>query len=256
MLGSGARPEYKLLLLTIIGTALVMASGCVFNNYLDRGIDGKMKRTQKRATVTGDITAVNVFVFGALLAFCGLAILYVYTNSKVVLLGLIALFIYVVAYGVAKRRSVHGTLVGTIPGALPPVAGYVAASASFDSGALILFLILVFWQMPHFYAIAIFRMDDYRKAGIPVMPLRRGIMATKIQMVLYILAFMCAVAALTALAYTGYIFLIVMLGLGLLWLLRSLRDGDENVWARGMFIFSLYLLPMLSTLLTLNPILP
>lgn len=242
-----------------MGTALVIASACVFNNYTDRGIDQMMARTKKRAMVIGKISGRNAITYASLLAVLGFSILILFTNALVVAIGLIAFLDYIVLYGVSKRRSVHGTLVGTIAGAAPPVAGYCAVTDHFDSGALIILLIMVCWQMVHFYAIAIRRSKDYKAAKIPVTPLVKGVRNTKIQMLLYTAAFIGAVIGLSVLGYTGYTFAIVMAGLGLVWLykgLQSFKIKDNVAWAKKMFLFSLVVLLSFSVMMSVGSILP
>jgi protoheme IX farnesyltransferase len=248
-----------LMLATLVGTSLVIASGCVFNNYLDRGIDKKMARTQKRALVTGDISGRSALIFASLLGIIGFMVIVLYVNWLVVLLGAVALFSYVVLYGIAKRRSVHGTLVGTIPGALPLVAGYCAASGRIDVAAVILFGIMVCWQMPHFYAIAIFRRDEYAKAGLPVLPVVKGVEKTRTQIFWYVAAFAIATSLLCVYSYTGYTYLIVMFGVSLTWLWQAARGftAKDNVrWARGLFHVSLIVLLSFSVIISLAALLP
>ncbi len=192
-----------LFLAALIGISLVIASGCVFNNYIDKDLDATMERTKNRALVTGAISVRGAIVFGAILGLLGLATLGLLTNTLTAEIALLGLFFYVVLYSLAKRRSVYGTIVGSISGAVPPVVGYCAVTGRFDLGALILFLILVFWQMPHFYAIAIFRQQDYTAAGLPVLPVVKGLRTTKIHILFYILAFTIAAAALYIFKFAG-----------------------------------------------------
>jgi protoheme IX farnesyltransferase len=112
-----------LLLQTVVGSTLVMASGCVFNNYLDQEIDAKMKRTQKRALVSGEISKRSALVFGVVLGVLGIATLIVFTNPVTVLVGMVGWFAYVVVYSIFKRRTRFGTLVGSVSGAIPPAGG-------------------------------------------------------------------------------------------------------------------------------------
>jgi heme o synthase len=248
-----------LFLATVAGTCLVIASACVINNYIDRGIDKKMARTQRRALVTGELSGTFAILYGLALGSLGFALLILLTKNLVVLIGAVAYIDYIVLYGASKRASVHGTLVGSVAGAAPPVAGYCAVSGHFDGGALIIFLIMVCWQMVHFYAIAIRRAADYKAAGIPVLPLVKGVRATKVQMISYTAAFIAAVAALTLFGYTGYIFLIVMGGAGVIWLykgLTSFQIKDNVKWASGMFGYSLMILLVFSAALATGSILP
>ncbi len=258
-LASGKNIDWWLLLATLTGIGLVIASGCVFNNYIDREIDKKMARTKKRAMVKGTVPVVNAMIYATVLGLTGLLVLAVYVNFMTVILGLIGLVFYVIVYGLAKRRSVHGTLVGTISGATPTVAGYCAVTGSFDTGAIILFLILVIWQMPHFYAIAMYRLDDYAKARLPVLPVVKGMAATKQQIIAYVLGFIAATSALFAYGYVGYSYLVVMLALGVVWLVmgvRGFKSSDDKLWGRKMFLFSLLVLSVFSLMLVLNAWLP
>ncbi len=243
----------------LAGIVLVMASGCVFNNYMDRGIDKKMQRTKKRALVTGTISAQNALIFATVMGVLGTWLLAAFINLLTAGIGVFGLFAYVILYGVAKRKSVHGTAVGSISGAIPPVAGYVAVTNQLDIVAMLLFVILVCWQMPHFYAIAIFRMKEYASANIPVLPIKKGLYATKVQMILYILAFAAASCTLAALGYTGYSYLVVMAVLSIAWLrlaLQGFETKDENKWARKVFGLSLIVLLAFSLMISVNNWLP
>ncbi len=176
-----------------------------------------------------------------------------YTNWLTFVIGFIAFVDYVVLYGLAKRRSVHGTIVGSIAGAAPVVAGYTALTGRLDAAAVILFLILVFWQMPHFYAIAIYRLKDYKSAHLPVLPAVGGIHATKVQMVVYMVAFIVATLALSAYGYTGYVYTIGMTIIGLIWLgkgIAGFRAANDTTWARRVFVFSLVVLLSFSILVS------
>lgn len=218
-----------------------------------------MARTKKRALVSGLVTGKSALVYGAVLGLLGFFILGRYTNALTVYLGLGAIFTYLVLYGISKRRSVHGTLVGSIAGALPPVAGYVSVKNNLDSGAVIIFLIYVLWQMPHFYAIAIYRLKDYKAAGLPVLPVVKGIAAAKLQIVIYTFAFVMASLSLTAFGYTGVFYLAVMSLVGLMWLIKGLRGftaENNDLWARKMFLFSLIVVLVQAVMLAIGPIFP
>jgi len=172
--------EMAVLLPTLIGMALVVASGCVINNCIDRNLDRKMTRTHNRVLAKGLITPGAAVLYGSLLGMAGTALLWVATNTLSVAMVLAGFTIYVGLYSLfLKRRSVYGTLIGSLAGAAPPLAGYCAVSNHFDMGALILLSIFSVWQMPHSYAIAIFRYRDYTAAAIPVLPVKRGMQAAK-----------------------------------------------------------------------------
>lgn len=243
----------------MVGIALVMAAGCVYNNYLDRGIDAHMDRTKQRALVIGSVSASRALSYGTVLAVLGALTLWLGTNPFTTTIAVFGFFAYVVVYGYAKRHTVHGTLVGSISGAVPPVVGYVSVTGHIDLAATLLFTALVFWQMPHFYAIAIFRQTDYAAAKLPVLPLKRGHLAAKRQIMGYIIAFIMATLAFTAVGYAGLVHAVVMTIVGVLWLGRAwqgFRTRDDTMWARRLFGFSLIVLLVFSIMLSLNVMLP
>jgi len=246
-------------LAVLAGTVLVIASACVLNNYIDRDIDKLMARTEKRALAQGTISGRAALSFATVLGITGFVILMIWTNRLTVIIGAIALIDYVVLYGYAKRHSWHGTLVGTVAGSAPIVAGYVAVTNSFDVGALLLCLILATWQMAHFYAIAMYRTKDYKAAGIPVISVVKGMNITKLQIMCYIVASSLATASLTGFGYTGITFLLVMTALGTFWFWRGARTyatAAADSWGRQMFGVSLIVLLGLSLMLSVGSQLP
>lgn len=247
--------NWGLLLAVTLGVALVIGASCVFNNYLDRGIDSKMRRTNKRALVQGTVSGTSAILYGIVLAAIGFAVLGFFVNILTLLLGVLAMQLYVIVYGYAKRHSWHGTLVGTIPGALPIVAGYTAVTNEWDVLAFVLFLFMAIWQMPHFYAIAIYRKEEYAAAGIPVVSIIKGVHFTKIAISIYIaiLAAFMGVVLFLSLFPTIYGFeinlfaviffiFIVFLFRWLYIALRGFSAKDDNKWARKVFGFSLLVL--------------
>lgn len=250
VLGSKGAPEATIFLAMLIGICAVMASACVYNNVLDKDIDRKMKRTQGRALVSGTISTRSALMYATILLVIGLAVLQIGTNTLTTLVAIAGHFAYVVLYGIAKRSTVHGTLVGTISGSTPPVVGYVAATGQLDITAILLFLVLVAWQMPHFYAIAIFRREDYARARIPVLPVVNGLQATRTQIIAYVLLFLALVMLLNIWGGVSLLgTMIVLLG-GMYWLYLCLlptEGTDINGWARRQFGWSLSLLLILST---------
>lgn len=242
------------------GTTLVIASACALNNYLDQDIDRIMERTKTRAIPSGDVKASHALVFSIVIGVLGMAILVLWTNWLVVAVGLAGFITYVWLYGAfSKRRSTHGTLVGSISGAMPILAGYVAVSGQFDLGALIVFIILFAWQFPEFYSISIYRFKEYKAAKIPLLPIVKGIRRTKIEILIYTIVYLVATISLTPLGYTGYIYFIVMTGLGGYWLLLAVRGfatDDDDAWARQMFGFSMITILGLCVMLSVGPVLP
>jgi protoheme IX farnesyltransferase len=255
LLASKGHFRFGLYLAMIIGLSAIIGAACVYNNYIDRELDRTMTRTKKRALVVGTITGPQALKFATSLAIFGELLLGIYTNTLTLVIALFGLVAYVWLYGVAKRRSVHGTLVGSLSGAVPPVVGYVAVMNHIDLAAGLLFIILILWQMPHFYAIAMFRSKDYRSAGLPVLPVVSGVKRTKVQIIAYAGAFVAACSLLNVFGYTGFVYLVGMIGIGLAWVVRGIQGfkaHDDELWARKMFLFSLYVLSLWSLLVGLN----
>ncbi|KKO14423.1 heme o synthase [Pseudomonas putida] len=252
-LASKGHVDFALFLAVVIGTSLVVASGCVFNNCIDRDIDHKMERTKNRVMVQGGMSLPFALIYATLLGVAGFSLLYVQANPLSAFCALIGFIVYVGFYSLwLKRKSVHGTLVGSLSGAMPPVIGYCAVSNSFDLAAVTLLVMFSLWQMPHSFAIAIFRFKDYSAANIPVLPVARGILAAKKQIVLYVLAFVLATLMLTLGGYAGLGYLAVAAAMGLYWLYMAwggYKAEDDSKWARKVFGFSILTVTALSVMM-------
>jgi len=242
-LASRGHFDFKLFVLMLLGLSLVIGSGCVFNNIFDKDIDAKMERTKNRALVAGKISGRSAIIYGICLGLAGFSILILFTNFLSAFFAFAGFFVYLALYTLLKRRSVYATHIGSVAGAMPPLVGYTAASGRFDAGAVILFFILALWQMPHFYAIAIRRVDEYKAAGIPVWPVKYGIRSTKLQMLFFIIAFAVAALMPTIFGYAGYAYFVVAVLLGAAWLTFCIKGFlgvvNDTRWARTMFLFSL-----------------
>ncbi|HSH17749.1 MAG TPA: heme o synthase [Candidatus Saccharimonadales bacterium] len=260
LFAAGRSPDVRLLAATLLGTGLIIGSACVYNNYLDRHIDARMTRTAKRAMVQGTVSVKAALAYGALLGVAGTAILTLLTNPITVALGVIGFIAYVLIYTYAKRHTVHSTLIGTISGATPIVAGYTAVTGRFDLTALILFSVMVIWQMPHFYAIAMFRKDDYAAANIPVLSVAKGLRTTRTYTIWYIAGLLPVVGALAVFGRGGYIYAVVMSGFVLYWLAMALLTMQQGLayaaWARRVFGNSLIFLLLFSIMLSVDAWLP
>lgn len=242
-LGVVGQMPYLLLLTTMAGLSFLIASSCVLNNFIDRKIDALMERTKKRALVLGLITPQKALLFSAALGALGLLLLIRFTNPLTVGVAIFGYVAYIVLYGIYKRRTHYGTLVGSLAGAVPPVVGYCAATNRLDWGAFLLFSILILWQMPHFFAIALFRLEDYRRASLPVTPLKKGIRQTQIQMLLYVIGF--AAVALFLIPRANWRFGIILIALCSYWILVAILGfwkKEYEVWARQMFFASLWVI--------------
>lgn len=242
--------DILLLLLTLLGTTLVVASGCVVNNVIDQDIDTKMQRTQNRALVKKTISPTVALIYALVLGIIGFSILWFGVNGYAFLFAMIGFIVYVGFYSLwTKRTSIHQTVIGSISGASPPVIGYTAVTHQFDVAALLLFLAYALWQMPHSWAIAIYRFDDYKNAGIPILPVARSIYRTKIECVIYILLFAAVLNGLYCFGYTNVFFLITFNALTAYWLYLSVigfKAENDQLWAKRFFLYSVILITLLS----------
>jgi protoheme IX farnesyltransferase len=249
----------QVLLALMSGMALVIATSCVINNVMDRDIDARMERTKNRPLVTGAISMRNALLFGSVLGVVGIAILIRYTNALTTGVALFGAVFYIVAYGYAKRHSPIGTLVGSVSGAVPIFTGYAASTGMFGISGLVLSIVLVLWQMPHFYSISIFRMHEYAEAGIPVTPLVSGVRMTKLLIVCYIPIFVFAEVVLTLIHRTGYTYAGIVILVGVAWFayaLQGFETEEHNAWAKQMFLFSLVALLSFCIAVSFGRILP
>lgn len=246
------------LLAMLSGLALVIAAGCVSNNYMDRSLDIKMARTARRALVMGTITDQRALVFAGVLGITGLLILLLGAGVLAAALAAIGYIAYVFVYGYGKRTTTYGTIIGSISGAIPPLVGYAAAAGRLDLAAWLLFAVLVTWQMPHFYAIAIYRLNDYRAAGLPVLPAVRGFARTKAEMILFSAGFVTACASLAFFGFVSAWCGVAMVTIGSLWLVQNilglkLRTEDSTIhWARKVFVSSLLVLTLSSVAISID----
>lgn len=257
-----AAGEYDLWLFAAVigGMTLVVASACVINNYLDRDIDSVMQRTKSRPSVTGVVKPLNILIYGIVLGVLGFTTLWLWTNLLTVIIGAIGFITYVWLYGAwSKRQSIHGTLVGSISGAMPIAGGYAAVSGNVDAGLIIVFLILFFWQFPEFYSIAIYRRKEYAAAHVPVMSVVKGVRSTTIQIYIYTVLYVISTLLLTIFGYTGVVYFVVMAIVGGYWIWlagKGLGAKNPEKWARKMFRFSMITILLLCVMLSVGPLLP
>ena len=252
VMGSAGPARGALLAATLVGTGLVAAGAAVLNQVLERDTDALMERTRLRPLPSGRVQPLEAVLFGALVTLAGLGLLLWACGALPASVALATWASYLFLYTPLKRRTPLATLVGAVPGALPPVIGWTAASGSLAPGAYILFAILFLWQVPHFLAIAWLYRDDYAKAGFPMLPVvdREGTFTAR-QAVLHSLALLLVslfpvAAGMVGIAYPAGAFL---LGAALtLFALRLLSARDLPA-ARGLFLASVLYLPALSSLL-------
>lgn len=244
------------LLLVIIGSTLVIASACVINNYWDRELDQKMERTKKRIEYINHLRPAFVLWYGIILGVAGFAVLYVWVNPLSGWLSLLGWFAYIVIYTMwLKRSSTWSTSLGGIAGAMPPVIGYCAVTNQIDMGAWLLFALLFLWQPPHFWSLGIRRVEEYRAAGFPLLPVVKGIKRTKLQMVPYVFLLLPAAFLLYYYEYVGLVFLIVSLLSSVVWFIHTLsglKTQDDEKWAKINFLISVNYLMLIFILMVVN----
>jgi protoheme IX farnesyltransferase len=249
---SSRSPWSALLVAALTGTGLVAAGASVLNQVMERQTDALMVRTRERPLPSGRVRPVEAGAFGALLTAAGLAGLLWLCGPLAAAVAFATWASYLFLYTPLKRRTPLATLVGAVPGALPPVIGWAAARASLDPGAFILFAILFLWQVPHFLAIAWLYRDDYAQAGFPMLPVldREGSFTSR-QAVVHSLALLLVslAPAVAGLAGPTYLVGALLLGTALtLFALRLARTRDLAA-ARALFLASVLYLPALSSLL-------
>lgn len=241
--------------MTMVGTTLVVASANALNCWIERDTDAFMARTRTRPLPAGRLEPRAALMLGIGLAAISLPMLTLGVNLLTGALAALALFSYVCIYTPMKQRSSAALFVGCLPGALPPLIGWTAATGRLDATGLVLFGILFFWQIPHFLAIAIFRKDEYMAAGIKVLPAVFGVRVAKWHAVLWAAVLVAVSVLLVPLGVAGWLYLTVALGLGL-WQfaisLQGLRPDAGDKWARKLFGASLAYLPLLFVALALD----
>jgi protoheme IX farnesyltransferase len=255
LLGAGGTPDARALFVASLGIGLVAAGTSALNQVIERDIDARMIRTRNRALPAGRLTAGAATLFSVTLCLIGLLVLAVWVNGLTAVLGLIAVLTYVLIYTPLKRVSSLSTIVGAVPGALPILGGWTAATGSLGAGGWALFGILFFWQLPHFLALAWMYREDYRNGGLKMLgvtdPEGRQ---TRRQSVLYAIALLPTTLLPVLLGMTGEFYAFTALLLTAAYVLSALRFAvrGSSLTARSLFRVSLLYLPVLLLFLTLD----
>lgn len=223
----------------IFGIAALIASACVVNNYIDRDIDAKMSRTQKRPSVMGNLRLVDIALFAGILALIGFVLLALTVNWLTFWLGALAYVWYSWLYTYSKRVTVHSTVIGVVPGALPAMAGYTALSGQIDLTAIVLFTVVALWQLPHFYAISLFRKEDYRAADIPIASCVWSLKKVKRVMMVTVLLYWLSVVALAIVVLSLPAGLLLFFAASYMVIVTFWKESDTIRWARRVFGVSL-----------------
>lgn len=255
LFGAKGSWSWPVLLNTILGTGLIASGTAALNQWYEREADGKMRRTQARPLPAGKLTGPQAVVFAIIISVVGFLELTFGVNVLTGLLGLFTLLSYLFVYTPLKQRSPHATTIGAIPGAMPPLIGYAAASGTLNAEAWILFAILFLWQFPHFYAIAWMYREDYERAGIRMLPVvEPDGNSTARYMLLYSLALLPISLVPKWLSMTGNIYFTGALTLGLLFLYASWRVLLDRTrqQARRVLLASVIYLPLLYGLMVFD----
>lgn len=242
-------------LIFLVATSCLVAAANALNCLLEREIDAAMRRTRDRPLPAGRLEPWTALAAGLTVGAGALVVLAVATNTLTTWLGAIALLTYVLVYTPLKRVTPWALPVGAIPGAIPPLMGWTAATGSLGLPGWYVFGVLFAWQLPHFAAIALYLEDDYRRGGIRALPVALGRSVT----VAWLRAFTVAMVAYSLLPWwlglAGAIYTAgaAALGAGFLWLaFRPVSDGGHDAWARRVFGYTLLYLPLLVALLVVN----
>lgn len=254
-LASPGLPDLFLALHALWGTGLLAAGTNALNQFAEREVDAGMRRTRERPLPAGRLRPATALLYSSGISFAGALHLAIFVNPLTAALGVAALLIYIFVYTPLKRVTPLCTVVGAVPGAIPPMMGWTAVRAELDLAALVLFGIVFLWQMPHFYAIAWLYRQDYARAGFPMLPVvDRDGERTARQIVVYTAALLVVSLLTTVLGLTGAIYLFGALSLGLAFLalgviLAMRRTGLE---ARRLFFGSIVYLPLLLVLMVVD----
>ncbi len=232
------RPLGWLILATLVGGSLAAGGAHAVNQYLERDIDGRMRRTRHRAIVTGQIAPPKALAFGVLVSAAAFAELWLTTNLLAAVLALSGNLFYVFVYTIwLKRTSVQNIVVGGAAGAVPPLVGWAAVTGGVSLPAVLFFAVIFFWTPAHFWALALVRQEDYRAAGLPMLPVVRGAAATRTQIVLYSVLVLVVTVLLFVTQALGGLYLIAALVLGLTFVARALQLLRDQSTARAWRFF-------------------
>ena len=247
--------EVRLALVACVGIWLVAGAAAAFNCIVEQGLDAKMKRTAWRPTAKGELGNAQTLLFSALLGGLGSAILYVWVNPLTMWLTFATFVGYAVIYTVIlKPLTPQNIVIGGASGAMPPVLGWAAMTGQVGPEALILFLIIFLWTPPHFWALALYRVEDYRKSGLPMLPVTHGNAFTRLQIFLYTVVLLAACLMPFIYGMSSWLYLVaaVILSLGFCWYGFSLWREYSDALARRTFRFSLIHLSLLFAALLLD----
>ena len=243
--------NWEVFLLTIIGSTMVMGGALLLNNWYEVDLDKEMERTKNRPTVTGTIPLKVVLAMGIFFSILGMILLF-FTTLEAAIYAFIGWFTYVILYTMwSKRKYTLNTVIGSISGAVTPLIGWAAIAPGYHYVPIVLALILFIWQIPHTFAIAIRRSEEYKAAGVAMLPVLRGFEFTKRQIVIYVA---CLLPLPFFLASLGTVFLVIATLLNVIFLVASIAGfftKQDVRWARMIFLYSVNYLAILFIMMIL-----
>jgi protoheme IX farnesyltransferase len=253
--GMPSAAQFQRMLVASVGIWLVAGAAAAFNCLVEKGIDARMRRTSWRPTARGELSNTQALVFSALLCALGSWVLYVWVNPLTMWLTLATFVGYAVIYTlVLKPLTPQNIVIGGASGAMPPVLGWAAMTGDVGPEAMILFLIIFLWTPPHFWALALYRVEDYRKSGLPMLPVTHGNEFTRLQILLYTLVLFAACLLPFAYGMSSWLYLAaaVVLNAGFVGYAVALWRNYSDALARKTFRFSLIHLSLLFLALLLD----
>ena len=250
-------PDLMLVLAASVGISMASASAAVFNHIVDEQIDIQMSRTDQRPLPQGKVSRNQALIWGVFLGVVGLGVLQLFVNTITMVLTFISLIGYAVIYTMyLKRATPQNIVIGGAAGAAPPVLGWTAISGTQGiEYALLLFLIVFIWTPPHFWALAIYRVEEYRKVDVPMLPVTHGLAYTRIQILLYTILLLLVTLLPYLSGMSGLIYLVSAVVLGLIFLMYAIKiykNPDDNKIAWRTFLFSVNYLMLLFTSLLVD----
>ncbi len=252
-------PQVRLAAIACVGIWLVAGAAAAFNCVVEQHIDAKMRRTAWRPTAKGELTNWQTLTFSAALCALGSAILWFWVNPLTMWLTFATFVGYAVIYTVfLKPLTPQNIVIGGAAGAMPPVLGWAAMTGTVAPEALILFLIIFLWTPPHFWALALYRVEDYRRSGLPMLPVTHGSEFTRLQILLYTFVLLAATLLPFMLRMSGWFYLVgaLLLGIGFCGYAFALWRNYSDALARKTFRFSLIHLSLLFAALLIDHYLP
>lgn len=257
LVGSHGIPTLRLTIATLVGLGLSGGGSAAINMWYDRDIDSIMHRTENRPLPMGRVNAMPALVYGIVLCLLSVLILWRFVNPLSAVLSGAGAVYYAVVYTMwLKRRTPQNIVIGGGAGAFPPLVGWAAVTGHVGIAAIIMFAVIFFWTPPHFWALALYKNEDYTRAGVPMMPVVRGATSTKIQSIVYAVVLTFTAISLYFTGAVGLVYGIVALILSVVFLVFNIRlffePNDATKWAKRTFAASLMYLPVLFTVMVLN----